>query len=359
MKPEKVMVAMSGGVDSTVAAALLIEQGYCVSGGTLKLFDLSSISPETAALRRDDMTDVAYAQAAAEKMDIPHHVFCIEDEFKRQVMAQFVSAYTSGLTPNPCVVCNRTIKFGKLLELALAHQMDYIATGHYAQVAYDETRGRYLLKKAEDLSKDQTYVLYSLSQEQLKRTLFPLGGLSKTAVRTVATDRGLVNADKPDSQDICFVPGGDYAAFIENIMGKKSPPGDFVDTDGNILGSHKGIIHYTIGQRRGLNMSFDRPKYVIAKDVAANTVTIGNEEALYSISMTVRDINLIALSALTEPLRATVKTRYSQKETPATLYPPENGQMLVLFDAPQRAVTPGQAAVFYDNDIVIGGGTIK
>lgn len=355
---EKVMAAMSGGVDSSVAALLLLEQGYAVCGATLKLFSNDDIGLDRVNKTCCSLTDVEDARSVSYKLNIDHFVFNFGDEFKQDVIRRFADAYIAGNTPNPCIDCNRFIKFDKLLERARVLNMDYIATGHYAQVAFDDKTGRYLLKKAKDATKDQTYVLYALTQEQLKRTLFPLGGLTKNEVRALAEVHGLVNAKKPDSQDICFVPDGDYAAFIKNVLGLESKPGHFTDSSGKVLGRHKGLIHYTVGQRKGLNLSFDRPKYVVKKDVSTNTVVIGDEEELYSLRMTVGDINLISISDLTEPIRATVKTRYSQKETPATLYPPEHGLMTVVFDKPQRAVTSGQAAVFYDNEIVIGGGTI-
>ncbi len=355
---EHVMAAMSGGVDSSVAAALLKEQGYHVVGVTLKLFSNEAVGRDPALRSCSSLADVEDARDVCHKLNIDHYVFNFGDEFRRDVIERFARAYLEAKTPNPCIDCNRFIKFRKLLERARLIGMDYIATGHYARVTRDEKTGRWLLQKSKDPSKDQTYVLAALTQEQLSRTLFPLGGMTKREVRAYAEARGLLNAKKPESQDICFVPDGDYAAFIENFLGGASCPGDFVDSAGRVLGRHKGIIHYTVGQRRGLGLSAGRPKYVLSKNLADKTVVVGDEEELYSKFMTVEDINLISVEALFSPMRAAVKTRYSQKETQATLYPPENGQMRVVFDTPQRAVTPGQYAVFYDNDTVIGGGTI-
>jgi len=355
---EKVMVAMSGGVDSSVAAALLKEQGYEVCGATLKLFSNEDIGLEQATRTCCSLEDVEDARSVAYKLGFEHHVFNFGELFRQQVINRFAASYVNGDTPNPCIDCNRFIKFDKLLERALVLDMDYIATGHYARVEFDEKTDRYLLKKAKDSTKDQSYVLYSMTQEQLKRTLFPLGNLRKSEVRVLAEERGLVNAKKPDSQDICFVKDGDYAAFLENTLKVASAPGNFVDCDGKVLGTHKGQIHYTIGQRKGLNLSFERPKYVIRKDLKSNTVVLGDEAELFSDSMTVGSVNLISVDTLTAPMEAAVKTRYSQKETPATLFPMENNLIFVQFHEPQRAVTSGQAAVFYDGETVIGGGTI-
>lgn len=355
---EKVMVAMSGGVDSSVAAALLKERGYEVFGATLKLFSNEDIGLEHMTRTCCSLEDVEDARAVAFKLGFPHYVFNFGELFSAQVIKRFAESYADGETPNPCIDCNRFIKFDKLLERALVLDMDFIATGHYARVEFDEKSERYLLKKAVDPAKDQSYVLFAMTQEQLKRTLFPLGKLRKSEVRAIAEQRGLVNAKKPDSQDICFVTDGDYAAFLENTLKILSPPGAFIDSNGKVLGEHRGIIHYTIGQRKGLNLSFDRPKYVIRKDLQSNTVVLGDEAELYSERMTVKDVNLISIEALTAPIEVAVKTRYSQQEVPATLYPLENSQIAVRFHEPQRAVTSGQAAVFYDGETVIGGGTI-
>ena len=352
------MVAMSGGVDSSVAAVLLAEQGYEVCGATLKLFGNEDIGMDSRSRTCCSLFDVQDARDVARKLGFAHYVFNFGTHFEQDVIARFAESYSKGETPNPCIDCNRFIKFDKMLERAQLLEQDYIATGHYAQIELDEKSGRYLLKKAKDHLKDQTYVLYAMTQEQLSKTLFPLGGLQKNGVRRIAEDRGLVNARKPDSQDICFVPDGDYANFLESVMGVAAVPGSFIDKHGNVLGTHKGIIHYTIGQRKGLGLSFEKPKYVIGKDKKTNTVTLGDEEDLYSNSMTVGDVNFISIDQLKEPMNVSVKTRYTQRETPAVLRPLSNGDIAVTFSSPQRAATPGQAAVFYDGDTVVGGGTI-
>ena len=337
---KKVMVAMSGGVDSTAAAALMIDQGYDVTGATLRLFGAGT-DAATADLAVED------ARTAAEMLGIRHVVFDVRDAFEQNVIRPFAGAYAAGLTPNPCVDCNKTVKFGVLLQKAQSLGMDAVATGHYACVGYDDTAGRYLLKKAADQKKDQTYVLYTLSQEQLKHVLFPLGALTKDEARALTTARGLHNAQRKESQDICFIPDGDYGNYLENVVGLQAEPGPFVDVDGRVLGRHKGLIRYTIGQRRGLGISAERPKYVVSKDYGSNTIVVGDETDLYTYTATVGSVNLIAASRLDGSVRATVKTRYSQKEAPATLKPLDAETVRVAFDAPQRAVTPGQSAVFY------------
>lgn len=355
---KKVLVGMSGGVDSSVAASLLLEQGYDVSGVTLHLYN-NEDAGIAAARTCCSLADVEDARSVARRLGIEHYVFNFGSEFRKNVIGRFTDGYARGDTPNPCIDCNRFIKFGKMLERAKLLGFDFIATGHYARSEYDGASGRWLLEKAADISKDQTYVLYSLTQDELAHTLFPLGGLTKPEVRKLAEERGFINARKPDSEDICFVPDGNYASFLENVMGLRQKPGDFVDTAGNVLGRHKGLIHYTIGQRKGLGLSFESPKYVIRKDAAANTVVLGENSELFSSRFEVGDVNLIAADRLTEPVEAGVKVRYSQSEAAATLVPLRDGTAIeVRFCEPQRAVTPGQAAVFYCGSTVFGGGTI-
>lgn len=355
---KKVMVAMSGGVDSSVAAVLLRDQGYDICGATLKLFGNEDVLTSCRTRTCCSLEDVEDARSVCYKLGIEHFVFNFKDAFKEEIISKFARSYEAGNTPNPCIDCNRYIKFSRLIERAILMEKDYIATGHYARVEFDKGSGRYLLKKAADRSKDQSYVLYVLSQHDLSRTLFPLGAMHKTEVREIAEERGLINARKPDSQDICFVQDGDYAGFLESKMGVKSKEGNFIDTKGNVIGRHRGIIHYTVGQRKGLGVALGKPAYVVNKNKDTNTVMLGDEEELYTDRLQAGDINLIAVERLTATMKATVKTRYSQKETEALLHPVDYDRILVEFKNKQRAVTPGQAAVFYDGDIVIGGGTI-
>jgi tRNA-specific 2-thiouridylase len=344
----KAAVAMSGGVDSSVAAALAREEGWDCVGLTLKLFDGGS--------RCCSLTDVNDARDAARRLGIPHYVLNFTGDFRDEVIRRFVETYESGGTPNPCIDCNRYIKFEKLLHRA--RQLDYgrLVTGHYARI--EKSGGRWLLKKARDEKKDQSYVLYCLTQAQLACSLFPLGGKTKEETRRIAAELGLLNAAKRDSQDICFVSGRDYGAFIEAWTGKRCPEGDILDLDRKTIGRHRGIVRYTLGQRRGLGVARNEPMYVAAKSAAYNTVTLGPESSLYSKTLIARDINLIALPALERPLRVKVKTRYLQREQRAVAEQTGADELRIEFDEPQRAITPGQSAVMYDGDTVIGGGVI-
>ena len=339
----KALIGMSGGVDSSVAVHLTMQAGFDCIGGTMLLHD----STPEAALD---------AEAVAKRMGIPFRVFDLSSQFREKVMDAFVSCYEQGLTPNPCVVCNRYLKFGAFLDIAREMGCDYVVTGHYARI--EERDGRFLLKKAADEAKDQTYFLYTLTQEQLKHTLFPLGSLTKTEARAIAEALGLLNAKKRDSQDICFIPDGDYMVFMERHTNKTYEGGNYLDLQGNVVGQHRGAVAYTLGQRKGLGLAMGAPVYVCGKDMAANTVTVGPNEALFHSALRASDWNWITMEGLAEPIRVTAKARSRMREEPATVYPEENGFARVEFDEPQRAITPGQAVVLYDGNTVIGGGTI-
>jgi tRNA-specific 2-thiouridylase len=348
--PNKAIIAMSGGVDSSVAAALCLEQGLQCVGITLKLFKGES--------RCCSLADVNDARNVAFNLGMDHYVLNFTDEFDKYVVRHFAETYEQGVTPNPCIECNRHIKFNLLLLRTCQLDFDILVTGHYARITQDSASGRFLLQKALDEKKDQSYVLYSLTQQQLARTRFPLGDLSKDEVRKKAEEKKMVNAAKEESQDICFVPDGDYGSFIENYTGKTYPHGDIIDMEGKIIGRHKGLIRYTIGQRRGLGVAAKVPVYVITKSTADNTVTLGTNDALFCKSLTANDINLIACEDLKKPKRVMVKTRYLQTAQWAIAEQTGEDSLHIEFDTPQRAITPGQAVVMYDGDIVVGGGTI-
>jgi tRNA-specific 2-thiouridylase len=353
---KKVMLGMSGGVDSSVAALLLLQQGYDVTGVTMKLrpdqYMVESQSGGCCSL--DDIDD---ARRVAYRLGIEHLVLNFTQVFSEKVIDYFASEYLAGRTPNPCIACNAHVKFDALLRKALSLEYDYVATGHYAVITQND-EGRWLLKKA-PCSKDQSYVLYHLTQHQLAHTLMPLAGMEKSKARELAREAGLPVAHKPDSQEICFVQDNDYASFIRRYTGKEPPPGNFIDQAGNVLGTHKGITHYTIGQRKGLGISFGKPMFVTKIDPISNTVTLGENGSQYASSLIAGKVNLISADTLEAPISAQVKVRYQAPPAPARLTPLDNGKIRVDFQEPQRSVTPGQAAVFYDGDLVLGGGIIE
>ncbi len=353
----KAIIAMSGGVDSSVAALVMRERGYACMGVTMKLFRNEDIglSREHSCCSLDDVED---ARSVAYSLGIPYYVFNFSDRFKETVIARFIAAYENGATPNPCIDCNRFLKFDKLFERARQLGYDCVATGHYARIERDGKSGRYILKKGLDAAKDQSYVLYSLTQEQLAHTVFPLGSMSKCEVRDIAARHGFINAAKHDSQDICFVQHGSYADFIEEYVGKKYPEGDFTDRSGAVIGRHKGIIHYTVGQHRGLGLSLPVPMYVCEIRPESNTVVLGAEKDLYSSALTASGINLISVPKIEGKMRVKAKIRYRQPEQWATAEQTARDELRLVFDTPQRAVTKGQAVVLYDGDTVVGGGTI-
>lgn len=357
MPQKKALIAMSGGVDSSVAAYLTQQAGFDCIGVTMRLYD--NLPDEGCDSRTCcSLEDVEDARSVARRLGMPFYAFNFKADFREKVIEKFIHCYECGLTPNPCIECNRHLKFDHLLRRGMELGCDCVVTGHYAQIMQDAQTGRYILYKAVDKSKDQSYVLYSLTQQQLSHTLFPLGGLTKNEARTIAEEQGFINARKHDSQDICFVPDGDYVAFMERYTGKDYPAGNFLDLNGNVVGQHQGAVRYTLGQRKGLGLAMGAPVYVCAKDMEQNTVTVGPNEALYATSLLANDWNWFPFPELTAPLHVSAKARYNQPPQPATVYPEADGTARVVFDTPQRALTPGQAVVLYDGDMVVGGGTI-
>lgn len=340
---DRAMIAMSGGVDSSVAAYLIQEQGFPCRGGTMLLWDTNP------GITQD-------AKAVCDNLKIPFHIFDASGQFRREVVEPFIQAYEAGLTPNPCFLCNRRLKFDWFLDRALETGCNYVVTGHYARLVREN--GRTLLYSAPDQGKDQSYFLAGLSQHQLSHALFPLGDMTKEQVREIAQQQGFLNARKKDSQDICFIPDGDYKSFMQRYTGKTYPAGSFLDCSGKVVGRHSGAVGYTLGQRKGLGLAMGSPVYVCGKDMAANTVTVGPESNLFAATVFAENSNFIPFDDLTAPLSVTAKARSRHTAQPATVYPEGDGRIRVEFKEPQRAVTPGQAIVLYDGDLVIGSATI-
>ena len=351
----RILTAMSGGVDSSVAAKLLRDAGHECIGCTMKLYDNSDagVPKGHTCCSLDDTAD---ARSVAYRLGMRYYVFNFAEDFREQVIGRFAGGYLRGITPNPCIDCNRYMKFGKLFQRARELGCDHVATGHYARILFDGEK--YLLKKGADKSKDQSYVLYFMTQDQLAWTLFPLGDLHKSEVRRIAAGSGFVTAAKPDSQDICFAPDGDYAGAIERYSGQISEPGDFVSADGSVLGRHRGIVHYTVGQHRGLGLGLPERRYVCSICPEENKVVLGGEEELLRREFFAGDFNWISGEAPAGALRCRVKVRYRHREQPAEAFPQSDGTVRILFDESQRAVTPGQSAVLYSGDTVLGGGVI-
>ncbi len=350
-KGKSVLVAMSGGVDSSVAAHMMLSRGFVTEGAMFRMYR----GEDDPGLE----SDINDAEKVCSELGIPLSILDFREDFKREIVEKFIRVYEEGGTPNPCVDCNRTVKFGKLLDFARSRGLEYIATGHYARVEFSPETGRYQLKKALSAEKDQSYVLCNLTQEQLSRIIFPLGESDKAEVRSAAGKLGFDVAEKKDSQDICFIPDGDYAAFMERYTGKKYPCGKFLDVQGNEIGEHRGAVRYTIGQRKGLGLAMGEPVYVCRKCMENNTVTVGKEEFLFKKTLIAKDFNWVSIECPEREIRAKAKARYRQSEAWATVFAMEDGRVRITFDEPQRAMTEGQTAVIYDGDILLGGGVIE
>ena len=348
---EKALIAMSGGVDSSVAAYLMQQKGYDCMGATMRLYDKYGSDEEK------NLSDINDAKSVCNTLGIGFYVFDFRREFKEDVINRFISIYEKGGTPNPCIECNRYMKFGRFLDAASELGCSKMATGHYARI--EEADGRFYLKKAADEKKDQTYFLYSLNQEQLSRVEFPLGDMTKPEIRELATDLGFVSAHKSDSQDICFVPDGEYINVIKSFTNKIYPEGNFTDISGNKIGTHSGIINYTIGQRKGLGIAFGEKMYVKEKNILTNEVVLAKNDELFSSSLDAVDFNWIVYDNPPQKLKAKAKVRYSTREDSCTVFVTDKNKVHIEFDTPQRAIAKGQAVVLYDGDIVLGGGTIK
>ncbi|AHF07449.1 tRNA 2-thiouridine(34) synthase MnmA [Desulfitobacterium metallireducens] len=361
----KVVVGMSGGVDSSIAAALLKEEGYDVIGVTLQIWPSAGPDVEGGCCSISAIDD---AKRIAFQLGIPHYVLNFRSYFEENVIDYFTASYLKGETPNPCVMCNRVVRWGEMLQKAQGLGADYIATGHYAQILRNPENGRLFLNRPEDTWKDQTYMLYTLTQDQLAHTLFPLADYKKERIREMAEERGLLRvARKPDSQEICFIPDNDYASFVEKRATEPIKPGNFVDKQGHVLGRHQGLVHYTVGQRKGLGVTFGKPMFVVGFNTERNEVVLGEDPEVFSDALYATDLNWMAIEDLTEPLKVSAKIRYKASLAPAMIYPVENSEQIkgaigacvkVQFETPQRAITPGQVVVFYDGDRVIGGGKI-
>lgn len=355
----RVVVAMSGGVDSSLTAALLVHQGYDVIGITMQIWESYNADNDPEHRGCCSLSAVNDARHVAEKLGIPYYVLNFRQMFQQTVVDYFIREYGRGKTPNPCIACNRYVKFEGLLQKALGLGAEYVATGHYARIIFDDQAGRYLLLKGLDQSKDQSYALYHLNQHTLKHFLMPLGTYEKTETRKLAAELGLPVANKPDSQEICFVPDDDYKKFLAEKAPQSLKPGNIVDTEGHVLGKHQGLPLYTVGQRKGLGLAAGKPLYVVALDSETNTVIVGDNNDVYADELIANDLNFIAIDSLNNPMKITAKIRYSAPVAEGVIYPMADGEVRVKFLKPQRAITPGQSVVFYTDDIVVGGGIIK